>query len=110
MPFGRSRSVPSTIGYSCSNGKEHYMSISSFLLACVRHHSFLICLGKVYIGYSNHLVVMWSTISTTSFSSMIQTQSFSGVSLHTLASLKTSKNGRMDGLLILLELNSTPTT
>jgi hypothetical protein len=76
-PFGRSQSDPSTIGYSCSNGKGNYTSISSFLSVCILHYSSSICLEKVYIGYSNHLVAIWSTILMTSFSSMILIQSFS---------------------------------
>ena len=89
MPFGRFQSVPSTTGYSCSNGKKRFTSIFSFLSVCARHHSSSICLEKVYIGYSNHLVTILFTISMTSFFSMIQIPSSSVISLRTLASRKT---------------------
>src|SRR5438046_4249474 len=67
MPFGRFQSVPSTTGYSCSNGKKKFMLIFSFLSVCARHHSSSICLEKVYIGYSNNLVVFWFTSLLISF-------------------------------------------
>jgi hypothetical protein len=87
---------------------ERYTLIFSFHLDYAQHHSFSISSARDYIGsQTGYLAEILFIIWMTSYLSMIQIQSSSVLSHHTLVSQRMSKNGKTDGLSISLASNLT---